>query len=147
VSGTAAALLVTASCLLGLATFTLLHRRDAFGAVAALLVGFSGVAAGLVGFAAAAPNPAAAAQLQAYAVVSEVLGVLCAGVGSALAAVLWRRSRSDLLTEPVASPGANRALAVEATPGRGDDQGDDPAGPETEPVAEESEAGLDGGAG
>ncbi|MHB1639873.1 MAG: hypothetical protein ACYCUD_08555 [Candidatus Dormibacteria bacterium] len=107
-SGTSAALLVTAACLLGLATFALLHRQDAFGALIALLIGFNGVAAGLVGFAASAPTPAAAAQLQAYALLTEVLGVLCAGVGSALATVLRRRSGSDLMMRPalVAAPGS-----------------------------------------
>lgn len=143
-SGTSAALLVTAACLLGVATFTVLHRRDAFGAVAALLVGFSGVATGLVGFAAAAPSSAAAAQLQAYAVASEVLGVLCAGVGSALAMVLWRRSGSDLLTVPTPRPEPGREVLADGVPGPIPDDDGDPAGPGAEPSSDESEAALDG---
>ena len=112
-SGTAASLLVTSCGLLGLTTFILLHRRDAFGAVAGVLIGFSGLATALVGFAATAPTPAAAAHLQAYAVVVEVTGVLCAAVGSALAVVLWRRAQSDSL---VGVPVAFESAAVAAEP-------------------------------
>ncbi|MHB1575330.1 MAG: hypothetical protein ACYCX9_02285 [Candidatus Dormibacteria bacterium] len=139
-SGTSAALLLTACCLLGLAMFTLLHRRDAFGAVAALLVGASGVATGLVGFSTSAPTPVGAAQLQAYALVTEVLGVLCAGVGSALAMVLWRRSRSDLLEEPLARSGAGVDVPAPGSDRAELDAAGDEADSSAEPVSEESGA-------
>ncbi|HUY54758.1 MAG TPA: hypothetical protein VMV23_06335 [Candidatus Nanopelagicaceae bacterium] len=103
---TSAVLLGLAACLAGVAVFALIHRRDAMGALAALVLFFSAVVVALVGFSASA-RPAGAAQLQAFAILVELLGSLFVGVGIALTAVLWRRTGSDLLAEVLA-----RAAAV-----------------------------------
>jgi NADH:ubiquinone oxidoreductase subunit K len=98
-----ATLLVLAACLLGVAVFALVHRRDAFGAVSAVIIGFSAAVTALVAFSVSDRSLAGAAQLQAFAVLMEVIGVLCAAVGTALGVVLWRRTGADLVVEVVAA--------------------------------------------
>ncbi len=105
-SQNSAVLLGLAACLAGVAVFALIHRRDAMGALAALVMFFAAVVVALVGFSASA-GQAGAAQLQAFAILVELLGSLFVVVGVALTAVLWRRQGSDLLAEL-----ANRAASV-----------------------------------
>jgi NADH:ubiquinone oxidoreductase subunit K len=98
-----ATLLVLAACLLGVAVFALVHRRDAFGAVCAVIIGFSAAVTALVAFSISERSLGGAAQLQAFAVLVELIGALCAAVGAALGLVLWRRTGADLVVEPVAA--------------------------------------------
>ena len=63
-----ATLLVLAACLLGVAVFALVHRRDAFGAVCAVIIGFSAAVTALVAFSISERSLGGAAQLQAFAV-------------------------------------------------------------------------------
>ena len=122
---TSATLLIAAACLFAVGLFALTHRRDAAGAVLALLLGFNAVAAALVGFSALAPQSAEAAQLQAFALVVEVIGALWAAAGVAMAALLRRRTGGQDLLELVT---VEAALATEAEPGE----------EETEPLTVES---------
>jgi len=126
-SQNSAVLLGLAACLVGVATFALVHRRDALGGLAAMVMLFTAAAVALVGFSASA-DPAGAAQLQAFAVLVELLALLFVGVGAALAVVLWRRTGADLLSLVVAwSPPSEGATASageageESGPGGGDD--------------------------
>ena len=147
-----ATLLVLAACLLGVAVFALIHRRDAFGAVAAVIIGISATVTVLVAFSVSDRSLAGAAQLQAFAVLVEVIGVLCAAVGASLGVVLWRRTGADLVVELVAArPGAGIAeesVAVDE-PGEEDSAEEqaqpqlDDAGAEAEPDGPDAEDGLD----
>ncbi|MGH7643486.1 MAG: CoA transferase [Candidatus Dormibacteria bacterium] len=142
-TGSGATLLVAAAGLFGIALFTLSHRRDALGATLAVVLGFDAVACALVGFAALAAQPAAAAQLQAFAIVVEVVGALFAAAGVSLSALLRRRTGGrDLLDLALAG------AAASASPEPMEDHDDllseeppesepDPAEPEPEPAAEE----------
>ncbi|HUY56757.1 MAG TPA: hypothetical protein VMV12_02890 [Candidatus Micrarchaeaceae archaeon] len=104
-SGSPATLLVASACLFGLGVFALSHRRDAFGAGLAVVLGFDAVACALVGFAGLAPRPVEAAQLQSFAVLVEIIGALFAAAGVSLAALLRRRTGgSDLLELALAGP-------------------------------------------
>ncbi|MGC2207389.1 MAG: hypothetical protein WA724_05970 [Candidatus Dormiibacterota bacterium] len=95
---TSATLLVAAACLFGVGLFALIHRRDAMGAVLALLLGFNAVASALVGLSGLASRPTEAAQLQSFALVVEVMGALWAAAGISMAALLRRRTGGqDLL--------------------------------------------------
>ncbi len=148
------ALLLLAACLLGVGVFAIVHRRDAFGALAGLAMVFSAVVVALVGFAAAA-GPAGAAQLQAFAVLVELTATLFIGAGAALAAVVWRRTGADLLSQlavpaPPALEAPDGEIAAEANreagdpdgwseAGDGDQDGTDP-GPD-QPVNADEEAG------
>ncbi|MHB1527143.1 MAG: hypothetical protein ACYCZN_12860 [Candidatus Dormibacteria bacterium] len=110
-------LLLLAACLLGVGIFATVHRRDAFGALAGLAMVFSAVVVALVGFAASA-GPAGAAQLQAFAVLVELMATLFIGVGVALTAVVWRRTGADLLSQlavpaPLASEPPDGEIAAE----------------------------------
>jgi len=109
VNQSSAAVLILAAGLFGVAFFALIHRRDAFGAIAAVALGFAAVATALVGFAGAAPTAAAAAQLQAFSVAVEVVGCLSVAVGVGLTVVLRRRTGADLLTQSSAFSGARSA--------------------------------------
>lgn len=138
-SGTAAILLVAAACLFGVGLFALLHRRDALGAVLAVVLGFDAVACALVGFARVSGTPAQAAQLQSSAVLVEITGALCAAAGISLAAVLRRRTGgSDLLElAPVGLRPAEGAEPGEEEPAGGADPGEEvPAETESSAVAE-----------
>ena len=115
-NGTAAALLVTAAAVAALGVAALVHRRDSLGAFAGLALLLAAVTSALVGFSATAPTAAAAAQLQAAAVVVEVLSAVTLPGAVAIALVLRRRTGSDLLE-----------LAAPRTRDRG------PAGPQIEP--------------
>lgn len=137
-SQNSAVLLGLAACLAGAAVFALIHRRDAMGALAALVLFFSAVVVALVGFSASA-RPAGAAQLQAFAILVELLGSLFVGVGIALTAVLWRRTGSDLLAEVVA-----RAASVpdgEDPDSEGEPDTDQGAGAEDVGTDDEGQAG------
>ena len=147
-----ATLLVLAACLLGVAVFALIHRRDAFGAVAAVIIGISATVTVLVAFSVSDRSLAGAAQLQAFAVLVEVIGVLCAAVGASLGVVLWRRTGADLVVELVAArPGAGIAEESVAVDERGEEDSAeeqvqpqlDDAGAEAEPGGPEAEDGLD----
>jgi NADH:ubiquinone oxidoreductase subunit K len=109
VNGTAAALLVTAAAVAALGVAALVHRRDSLGAVAGLALLLAAVTSALVGFAATAPSVAAAAQLQAAAVVVELLSAVTLPGAVAIALVLRRRTGSDLL-ELAAPRRADREL-------------------------------------
>jgi NADH:ubiquinone oxidoreductase subunit K len=118
VSETAATLLIAAACLFAVALFALTHRRDAAGAVLALLLGFNAVATALVGFSDLASQSAEAAQLQSFALVVEVVGALWAAAGVSMAALLRRRTGGQDLLElatveaplvPDAEPGGEEA--------------------------------------
>jgi NADH:ubiquinone oxidoreductase subunit K len=108
-SGTPATLLVASACLLGTGLFALNHRRDALGAVLAVVLGVDAVACALVGFAGLAAHEAAAAQLQSFAVLVEVVGALFAAAGVSMAALLRRRTGGRDLLE-LALAGAQRAV-------------------------------------
>jgi NADH:ubiquinone oxidoreductase subunit K len=97
VNGTASALLVTAAAMAALGVAALVHRRDSLGAFAGLALLLAAVTSALVGFASTAPTTAEAAQLQAAAVVVEVLSAVTLPAAVALALVLRRRTASDLL--------------------------------------------------
>jgi NADH:ubiquinone oxidoreductase subunit K len=125
---TAATLLVAAACLFGVGLFALIHRRDAMGAVLAVILGFDACACGLVGFAGVASSRAGAAQLQAFALVVEVTGALFAAAGVSLAAVLRRRTGGADLLE----------LALLAPPAGADDR---PGQEDAATAREEAEAG------
>ena len=96
-NGTAAALLVTAAAVAALGVAALVHRRDSLGAFTGVALLMAAVTAALVGFAATAPTTAGAAQLQAAAVVVEVLAAVTLPGAVAIAVVLRRRTGSDLL--------------------------------------------------
>jgi NADH:ubiquinone oxidoreductase subunit K len=99
VNETAATLLIAAACLFAVGLFALTHRRDAAGAVLALLLGFNAVAAALVGFSKLAPQSAEAAQLQSFALAVEVIAALWAAAGVSMAALLRRRTGGQDLLE------------------------------------------------
>jgi len=126
VSGTAAILLVAAACLFGVGLLALLHRRDALGAVLAVVLGFDAVACALVGLARVSTTPAQAAQLQSFAVLVEITGALCAAAGISMAAVLRRRTGgSDLLElTPVGPRPAGGVDPGEEEPAGGADPGE-----------------------
>ena len=100
-SETSATLLIAAACLFAVGLFTLVHRRDAVGAVLALLLGFNAVASALVGLSGLASRPSEAAQLQSFALVVEVAGALWAAAGVSMAALLRRRTGGQDLLELV----------------------------------------------
>jgi NADH:ubiquinone oxidoreductase subunit K len=130
VNETSATLLVAAACLFALGLFAVIHRRDAVGAVLALLLGFNAVACALVGFSGIAASSAEAAQLQSFALVVEVTGALWAAAGVSMAALLRRRTGGQDLLEivmvgpqltPGAEPGADEAgMAPAVTAEEGD---------------------------
>jgi NADH:ubiquinone oxidoreductase subunit K len=129
---TAVTLLVSAACLFGVGLFAFNHRRDALGAVLAVVLGFDAVACALVGFAGLAANQVEASQLQSFAILVEVVGALFAAAGVSLAALLRRRTGGrDLLELALAGPQLGSAH------GSGDDQ-DEPG--RDEPGSEEHEA-------
>jgi NADH:ubiquinone oxidoreductase subunit K len=131
VNETSATLLVAAACLFAVGLFALIHRRDAMGAVLALLLGFNAVATALVGFSGIAYRTSEAAQLQSFALVVEVLGALCAAAGVSMAALLRRRTGGpDVLELVTVGP----RLEVGAEPGG------DEAEPRTPEPAEEEAA-------
>lgn len=141
-NGGAAVLLVTAAGLGGVAAATVVHRRDALGAIGAVMMLLGAVSLALVGFATAAGRPSDSAQLQAFAMVVELVAVAAALAGVGAALVLRRRSGSDLLS-PSAAPvpeaaeqrqGGTAAAADAAAPEAG--QG---------PEAERPAAGAGGG--
>lgn len=122
---TSATLLVAAGCLFAVALFALNHRRDALGAILASVLGFDAVACALVGFAGLAGTRFEAAQLQVFALLVEVLGVLFAAAGISLAALLRRRTGGhDLLELALVSSHLASTTVLEA-------------GPQPEPVLEE----------
>lgn len=121
---TSATLLIAAACLFAVGLFALAHRRDAVGAVLALLLGFNAVACALVGFSGIAPQSAEAAQLQSFALVVEVTGALWAAAAVSMAALLRRRTGGQDLLEL-------------ATTGPGVTAGAEPGGDETEPIPAE----------
>jgi NADH:ubiquinone oxidoreductase subunit K len=125
VNETSVILLIAAACLFAVGLFALTHRRDAAGAVLALLLGFNAVAAALVGFSRLAPQSAEAAQLQSFALVVEVTGALFAAAGIAMAALLRRRTGGQDLLELV-TVGASVEAEVE------------PGGEEPEPLVIEA---------
>jgi NADH:ubiquinone oxidoreductase subunit K len=96
-NGTSAGLLVTAAAVAALGAAALVHRRDSLGAFAGVALLLAAVTSALVGFAATAPTTVAAAQLQAAAVVVEVLSAVTLPGAVAVALVLRRRTGSDLL--------------------------------------------------
>ena len=96
-NGTAAGLLVTAAAVAALGVAALVHRRDSLGAFVGVALLLAAVTSALVGFAATAPTTAAAAQLQAAAVVVELLSAVTLPGAVAVALVLRRRTGSDLL--------------------------------------------------
>jgi NADH:ubiquinone oxidoreductase subunit K len=114
VNETSATLLIAAACLFAVGLFALTHRRDAAGAVLALLLGFNAVAAALVGFSELARQSAEAAQLQSFALVVEVIGALWAAAAVSMAALLRRRTGGQDLLE-LATVGA--PLVAELEPG------------------------------
>jgi NADH:ubiquinone oxidoreductase subunit K len=129
VNETSATLLVAAACLFAVGLFALTHRRDAVGAVLALVLGFNAVACALVGFSGIAPQTAEAAQLQSFALVVEVTGALFAAAGVSMAALLRRRTGGPDLLELVtvgprlaagAEPGGEEPVAVPAEPAEED---------------------------
>lgn len=127
---TSATLLTAAACLFAVGLFALIHRRDAVGAVLALLLGFNAVASALVGFSGIAYRSAEAAQLQSFALVVEVTGALCAAAGVSMAALLRRRTGGqDLLELLTLGP----QLEAGAEPG-----GDETQPPPAEPAQEEA---------
>lgn len=144
-SETSATLLAAAACLFGVGVFALNHRRDALGAILAVVLGFDAVACALVGFAGLAASRAEAAQLQSFALLVQVVGVLFAAAGISLAAVLRRRTGGRDLLE-LAFAGPRPAASQEP----GDDQYasvlEEPDAEEPEEVGDTSEkAGeLDG---
>ncbi|MGC1184218.1 MAG: hypothetical protein WBA31_03580, partial [Candidatus Dormiibacterota bacterium] len=149
VTQTAATLLVGAACLFAVGLFALNHRRDALGAVLAVILGFDAVACALVGFAGLASTRVEAAQLQSFALLVEILGALFAGAGIALAALLRRRTGGpDLLELALAeSPQApTRELEAEPEPepaqleepGADEDGTDNPAEPVASAEGEEA---------
>ncbi|MGH7639953.1 MAG: hypothetical protein ACREOL_03435 [Candidatus Dormibacteria bacterium] len=109
-----ATLLVSSTALFGLAVFAWLHRRDALGAALALALGFDAAAAALVGFAELVQTASRAAQLQAFAVVVELLGVLFVAGAAALAQLLRRRGHSGDLLELWSLPAAATVVAAPA---------------------------------
>jgi NADH:ubiquinone oxidoreductase subunit K len=143
VSQDTATLLALAACLLGVALFALVHRRDAFGAVSAVIIGFSAAVTALVALSVSDRSLAGAAQLQAFAVLVEVIGALCAAVGASLGVVLWRRTGADLVVEAVVARPTRSireavAIADRVEDGSGDAEGEaEPGGDgvETEPDA------------
>ncbi|HUY55633.1 MAG TPA: CoA transferase [Candidatus Nanopelagicaceae bacterium] len=148
-SGTPATLLVAATCLLGIALFALNHRRDAMGAVLAVVLGFDAVACALVGFAGLAAHQGAAAQLQSFAVLIEVVGALFAAAGVSMAALLRRRTGGkDLLELAMTGPqpafshqlGGDLAEPIQDQPGS-EDADPDGAEPDesTSELADDSE--------
>ncbi|MDA8331492.1 MAG: hypothetical protein M0027_09885 [Candidatus Dormibacteraeota bacterium] len=150
-SATSAILLLSAAAIFAVAAFAAIHRRDAFGANLGILMGFSAVAESLVAFSASAATPGAAAQLQAYALVVEVLGVLLAGVGSSLAVVLWRRANSDHVFEvrvaAQAAPGERPEPPYAEEPLPGSDEGSNTSEPERAGDETAPAAGSDDGPG
>ena len=96
-NGTAAGLLVTAAAVAALGVAALVHRRDSLGAFVGVALLLAAVTSALVGFAATAPTTAAAAQLQAAAVVVELLSAVTLPGAVAVGLVLRRRAGSDLL--------------------------------------------------
>ncbi|MGC8474227.1 MAG: hypothetical protein ACP5PW_07470 [Candidatus Dormibacteria bacterium] len=96
-NGTAAGLLVTSAAVAALGVAALVHRRDSLGAFAGVALLLAAVTSALVGFAATAPTTAAGAQLQAAAVVVELLSAVTLPGAVAVALVLRRRTGSDLL--------------------------------------------------
>ncbi len=140
------ALEILAACLLGVALFTLIHRRDAFGAILAGALGFAAVSTSLVGFAGVAPTRDGAAQLQAFAVVAEVVGVLTVAVGVSLAAVLRRRTGSDLLANPSTFLGGGAVGgAANRQPGGGSPTADETSSEVSESLSEAQAPSTDGG--
>jgi NADH:ubiquinone oxidoreductase subunit K len=148
---TAATLLVAAACLFGVGLFALIHRRDAMGAVLAVILGFDASACGLVGFAEVASSRAGSAQLQSFAFLIEVTSALFAAVGISLAAVLRRRTGGpDLLELVLVGP----QTGVDVEPSQvvtGTGRGRGEAGPETlhpdAPENPQAEPELDAGEG
>lgn len=127
---TSATLLITAACLFAVGLFALIHRRDAVGAVLALVLGFNAVASALVGFSGLASRPTEAAQLQSFALVVEVTGALFAAAGISMAALLRRRTGGhDLLELVTVGP----RMETGAEPG-----GDETEPPTAEPAEEEA---------
>jgi NADH:ubiquinone oxidoreductase subunit K len=132
VNETSATLLVAAVCLFAVGLFALTHRRDAAGAVLALLLGFNAVATALVGFSGLAHQSAEAAQLQSFALVVEVIGALWAAAGVSMAALLRRRTGGQDLLELVME---GAPLLTEVEPG-GEETGAPVAEVADEEVAE-----------
>ena len=126
-SETSTTLLVSAACLFGVGLFAVTHRRDALGAVLAVVLGFDAVTCALVGFAGLSANRGEAAQLQSFAILVEVIGVLFAAAGVSMAALLRRRTGGPDLLELV---GAG------SQPG----PGPEPGGDQAESVPEDQEA-------
>ncbi len=119
------ALLVAAAGLFGVAVFALTHRRDALGAIFAVVLGFDAVACALVGFAGAASTHLEAAQLQSFAILVEVVGALFTAAGVSMAALLRRRTGGrDLLEVAIAGP----------APAQGSEPGDDPEAVRSAPL-------------
>lgn len=127
---TSATLLIAAACLFAVGLFALIHRRDAVGAILALLLGFNAVASALVGFSGIAYRSTEAAQLQSFALVVEVTGALWAAAGVSMAALLRRRTGGQDLLELVT---AGPRLEAGAEPG-----GDETEPPTPEPAEQEA---------
>jgi len=129
---TGVTLLIAGACLFGVGLFALLYRRDALGAVLAVVLGFDAVACALVGFAGLAAHQGEAAQLQSFAILVEVIGALFAAAGVSMAALLRRRTGGRDLLE---------LARVGLQPVSGPELGDDPDDPiQEEPIAEGPEA-------
>ncbi|MGC1908804.1 MAG: CoA transferase [Candidatus Dormiibacterota bacterium] len=128
-SGTPATLLVAAACLVGVGLFALSHRRDALGAVLAVVLGFDAVACALVGFAGLAAHQGSAAQLQSFAVLVEVVGALFAAAGVSMAALLRRRTGGKDLLE-LALAGPQRAFDAQLSGDSGETTEDEPGSEE-----------------
>ena len=121
-NGSAAALLVTGAAVAALGVAALVHRRDSLGAFAGVALLLAAATSALVGFATTAPTTAGAAQLQAAAVVVELLSAVTLPGAVAIAVVLRRRTGSDLLELAAARPA-----------------GQAPAGPQVEPPLADAE--------
>lgn len=96
----AATLLVIAAGLLGVAVLALSYRRDALGAIVAGVLGFDAVISALLGFAGARATALEAAQLEAFAILVELLAAAAVAAAAAMAVVLRRRSGDTVLERP-----------------------------------------------
>lgn len=106
-------LLVTAAALAAVGTATVAHRRDQLGVASGSAVLVAALTVTLVGFSATVSTRSGAAQLQAFAVIVELLGALFVFALAALGIVLRRRTGSDLV---VLARSATMMGAPEAAP-------------------------------
>lgn len=149
-------LLVTGAALAAVGAATVAHRRDQMGLASGSAVLVAAVTVALVGFSAAAPSRSGGAQLQAFAVIVELLGALMVFAMAALGVVLRRRTASDLVALAQTSAGREGPLAgagpepqADSAPGASDSGSDEPSGEPTgepeEPQGAEPAEGPDAG--